>query len=325
MAIGVKSRTHVLYAIWVFYNNHFEATAFNVMRQTFSPIKEHEMDTNNNALNRRGFVGSAAALAGAVGVTAVTGHAATKDKEVQKGKHQMPSPHNKRKPVVGMLLHPGVTLLDLLGPQTVLAPSCEVHLAWKNTDLLETDTGIVMKASCTFADCPKDLDVLFVPGGSFEVMRDADVLTFLADRGARAKWVTSVCGGSIVLGAAGLMRGYKATSHWAARELLAMFGATPVEARVVTDRNRISGGGVTAGIDFGLVLLAELLGEDVAKMTQLALEYDPAPPFDAGTPKKAGPAVMKSFQKWFGAAGNTLGPMCAAAAKDMGKYTPVAK
>ena len=147
----------------------------------------------------------------------------------------------------------------------------------------------------------------------------------LADRGSRAKWITSVCGGSIVLGAAGLMQGYKATSHWAARELLTNFGATPIEQRVVIDRNRVSGGGVTAGIDFGLVLLAKLLGEDIAKMTQLALEYDPAPPFDAGTPTKAGPAVMKKFQAWFGGAGNTLGPMCVAAGKKMNDYTPSKK
>ncbi len=113
-------------------------------------------------------------------------------------------------------------------------------------------------------------------------MNDSEVIGFLADRGSRAKYVTSVCSGSLMLGAAGLMRGYKATSHWACRDLLPMFGATPVDARVVVDRNRISGGGVTAGLDFGLVLLAKLLGEDIAKMTQLALEYDPQPPFHAG-------------------------------------------
>ena len=121
-----------------------------------------------------------------------------------------------------------------------------------------------------------------------------------------------------------MMRGYKATSHWSAREALALFGATPVDARVVTDRNRISGGGVTAGIDFGLVLLAELLGEDVAKMTQLALEYDPAPPFDAGTPGKAGPEIVAKMQESFGPLADVIGPLCAAAARDMGKYTPVA-
>lgn len=231
--------------------------------------------------------------------------------------------HKQTKPEVAMLLHPGVTLLDLIGPQSVLAPSCNVHVVWKNTDLLETDSGIVMKATTTLDECPKNLDVLFVPGGEFSIMRDDEVLRFLADRGSRARYVTSVCGGSIVLGAAGLLQGYEATSHWSARDKLPLFGATPVEARVVRDRNRISGGGVTAGIDFGLVLLAELLGEDVAKMSQLALEYDPAPPFDAGTPEKAGPEIMGKMQEWLGPMGDVLTPMCAAAAKDMGKYLPV--
>lgn len=243
----------------------------------------------------------------------------------QKAGMKLPSMHTGRRPKVAMLLHPGVTLLDLLGPHTVLATSCNVHLVWKNTDLLETDTGIIMKATSTFEDCPKDLDVLFAPGGDPSIMQDDETLRFLADRGSRAKWVTSVCGGSILLGAAGRMQGYKATSHWSAREALVLFGATPVEARVVTDRNRISGGGVTAGIDFGLVLLSELLGEDVAKMTQLALEYDPAPPFDSGTPKKAGPQIVAKMQESFGAMEDLMGPMFAAAAQDMSKYTAVAK
>lgn len=245
--------------------------------------------------------------------------------EVQRAPFDLPPMHTGRKPYVAMLLYPGVTLLDLLGPQTVLAPSCNIQLVWKNTDLLETDSGIVMKATSTLSDCPGELDVLFVPGGAFGVMQDDEVLRFLADRGARAKYVTSVCGGSIVLGAAGLLQGYKATSHWSVREALTLFGATPVEERVVTDRNRISGGGVTAGIDFGLVLLAELLGEDVARMTQLALEYDPGPPFDAGTPKKAGPAIMSKMQEFLGSAGDVFTPMCAAAAKNMGKYTSPAE
>ncbi len=231
--------------------------------------------------------------------------------------------HGEKKPEVAMLLYPGVTLLDLIGPQSVLASNCNVHVVWKNTDLLETDSGIVMKATSTLDACPKDLDVLFVPGGEFSIMRDDEVLRFLADRGTRARYVTSVCGGSIVLGAAGLLQGYEATSHWSARDKLPLFGAIPVESRVVRDRNRISGGGVTAGIDFGLVLLAELLGEDVAKMTQLMLEYDPAPPFDAGTPAKAGPEIMGKMQKTLGSMSDVLTPMCAAAAKDMGKYMPL--
>lgn len=268
-------------------------------------------------MNREQFGG-----ASAVSMTGGMRSATADDKQVQTGKFKMPPPHTGRKPEVGMLLYPGVTLLDLLGPQTVLSASCNVHLVWKNTDLIESDSGVVLKPTGTLADCPKDLDVLFVPGGSFEIMEDDEVLRFLADRGARAQYVTSVCGGSIVLGAAGLLQGYKATSHWCARDALALFGATPVDARVVIDRNRVSGGGVTAGLDFGLVILAELLGEDIAKVTQLAMEYDPAPPFDTGTPKKAGPAIMQKMQAWLGSELDTLAPMCAAAAKKMGDYTP---
>jgi len=134
-----------------------------------------------------------------------------------------------------------------------------------------------------------------VPGGIGQQAwgGDQDVLAFLADRGSRAEYVTSVCGGSIFLGAAGLLQGYKATCHWSAREALRTFGAEPVEARVVVDRNRITGGGVTAGIDFGLVLLAKLRGDEAAKLTQLAMEYAPEPPFDAGSPRTAGPALVE--------------------------------
>jgi cyclohexyl-isocyanide hydratase len=194
-----------------------------------------------------------------------------------------------------MLLYPGLTLLDLVGPQTVLSAHARIHLVWKTKDMIRTDTGIGIEPSATLSECPKRLDVLFVPGGEgmIAAMQDAEVLAFLADRGARAGYVTSVCSGSLILGAAGLLNGYKATSHWAACELLPLFGAEPAEGRVVTDRNRITGGGVTAGIDFGLVLLAKLRGDDAAKMTQLFMEYDPQPPFQAGTPKEAGPAMTQ--------------------------------
>jgi cyclohexyl-isocyanide hydratase len=200
---------------------------------------------------------------------------------------------------VGMLLYPGLTLLDLIGPQTVLAQAANIHLVWKTRDTIITDTGVAVNPTATLSECPQDLDVLFVPGGPgmIGVMSDAEVLAFLADRGARAKYVTSVCSGSIILGAAGLLRGYKATSHWAAAELLPLFGAEKTEGRVVIDRNRITGGGVTAGIDFGLVLLAQLCGDETAKLTQLLLEYDPQPPFDAGSPKGAGPALTEQLLK----------------------------
>src|SRR5713101_3239278 len=198
---------------------------------------------------------------------------------------------------VGMLLYPGLTLLDLIGPQTVWSWHAKIHLVWKTRDMIVSDTGIGIQPTTTFSDCPNGLDVLFVPGGfgTVAAMKDREVLGFLADRAAQAKYVTSVCSGSLILGAAGLLQGYKATSHWAFRDILPMFGAEPVEARVVVDRNRITGGGVTASIDFGLVLLAKLRGDDVAKVTQLAMEYDPQPPFHAGSPRGAGAAMTRQL------------------------------
>jgi cyclohexyl-isocyanide hydratase len=195
---------------------------------------------------------------------------------------------------IGMLLYPGLTLLDLIGPQTVFSWFANIHLVWKTTDLIRSDTGIDIKPTASFSTCPRELDVLFVPGGfgQQELMSDAELLSFLADRGSRAKYVTSVCSGSLLLGAAGLLNGYNATSHWAVREGLGAFGAVPTDARVVVDRNRVTGGGVTAGIDFGLVLLAKLRGDDAAQLTQLAMEYDPQPPFHSGSPKTADPRIV---------------------------------
>ncbi len=203
--------------------------------------------------------------------------------------------HSEKPLEIGMLLYPGLTLLDLIGPHTVFSWFANIHLVWKTTDLVRTDTGIGVKPNATFATCPRELDILFVPGGFGQqnLMADSEVIAFLADRGARAKFVTSVCSGSLLLGAAGLLQGYKATSHWAAREGLSAFGAEPTDARVVVDRNRITCGGVTAGIDFGLVVLAKLRGDDAAKLTQLAMEYDPEPPFNSGSPKTADPAIVQ--------------------------------
>jgi cyclohexyl-isocyanide hydratase len=190
---------------------------------------------------------------------------------------------------IGMLLYPGLTLLDLIGPQTVFSWFANTHLVWKTMDPVVSDTGIRIQPSRTFESCPSKLDILFVPGGfgQQQLMDDAETLAFLADRAVESKYVTSVCSGSLLLGAAGLLKGYKATSHWATRDALSAFGAEPVDARVVVDRNRITGGGVTAGIDFGLVLLAKLRGDEAAKLTQLAMEYDPEPPFLSGSPKTA--------------------------------------
>jgi cyclohexyl-isocyanide hydratase len=205
---------------------------------------------------------------------------------------------------IGMLLYAGLTLLDLIGPATVFSWFADIHLVWKTKDLVRSDTGVGIQPTCTFETCPSELDILFVPGGFGlqHFMNDAEVLAFLADRAPNSKYVTSVCGGSLLLGAAGLLKGYQATSHWVLRDALSAFGAEPIEARVVVDRNRITGGGVTAGIDFGLVLLAKLRGDEAAKWTQLAMEYDPEPPFQSGSPKTADPAIVEQALSFMAAA-----------------------
>jgi cyclohexyl-isocyanide hydratase len=201
---------------------------------------------------------------------------------------------------IGILLYPNVTQLDATGPAQVLSrvPGAKLHMIWKTRDPVPTDAGFSIVPTTTFADCPQ-LDVLCVPGGGgqVEVMVDAEALDFLRRQAAGARYVTSVCTGSLILGAAGLLKGYRSACHWAWREMLKDFGATPVAERVVRDRNRISGGGVTAGIDFGLTVAAELAGEEVARSIQLVLEYDPQPPFDSGSPEKAGSERVKRIRE----------------------------
>ncbi len=200
---------------------------------------------------------------------------------------------NAKPLVIGMLLYPGFTLLDLAGPQAALGLHGQTLLLWKTLDPVPTDSGVSLNPTTVFADCPRFLDVLFVPGGfgTNQAMADATVVDFLAEIGPTARYVTSVCSGSLLLGMAGLLDGYQAATHWACYDALEAMGATAIHRRVVEDRNRFTGGGVTAGIDFGLKLLAELRGERVAKVTQLAMEYDPEPPFQAGTPDAAGPEL----------------------------------
>ena len=201
---------------------------------------------------------------------------------------------------IGILLYPNVTQLDATGPAQVLSrvPGAKLHMIWKTRDPVPTDAGFSIVPTTTFADCPQ-LDVICVPGGGgqVEVMVDAEALEFLRKQAAKARYVTSVCTGSLILGAAGLLKGYKSACHWAWRDMLKDFGAIAVAERVVRDRNRISGGGVTAGIDFGLTLAAELAGEEVAKSIQLVLEYDPQPPFDSGSPEKAGVERVKRIRE----------------------------
>lgn len=200
---------------------------------------------------------------------------------------------------VAFLLFPNVTQLDLTGPAQVLSRlgNAKIDLVAKTRAPVPTDAGFDLLPTATFADVTR-ADILCVPGGFgvTDAIEDAETLDWVCDIGADATWVTSVCTGSIILGAAGLLTGYKATSHWASRHQLAWFGAEPVDARTVFDRNRVTGGGVTAGIDFALALTAAIRGEDHAKFVQLSIEYDPAPPFDSGSPDKADATTVERYR-----------------------------
>lgn len=202
---------------------------------------------------------------------------------------------------IGMVLYPDFTLLDLAGPHAALGLQGKTLLLWKSMNPVMTDTGVSRNPTTIFVDCPDDLDVLFVPRGygTNAAMQDEEVVSFLARSGRTARFVTSVCSGSLRLDMAGLLGGFRAANHWACYGALAKSGAIRVHSRVVIDRNRMTGG-VAAGIDFGLKLLATLLDERTAKTTQLILEYDPRPPFDAGTPDSAGAEVTPAARLLLG-------------------------
>lgn len=225
---------------------------------------------------------------------------------------------------LAFLLFPGVTQLDLTGPVQFLSrlPGAKVDLVWESLDPVPTDAGFSIVPTSTFASLPR-ADLICVPGGMgiAQVIDHAPALDWVRAVGHEAHWVTSVCTGSLVLGAAGLLQGYRATTHWAWHDMLSLFGAEPVSARTVFDRNRVTGGGVTAGIDFALALMARIAGEDTARAVQLALEYDPAPPFAAGSPDKAGPELVEVYTE----RANRLAPgrkeALIAAAKRLG-FTP---
>jgi cyclohexyl-isocyanide hydratase len=200
---------------------------------------------------------------------------------------------------IGFLVFPNITQLDMTGPWEVFTriPGAQVLLVWKSLAPLTAQGGLTLTPTTTFEACPQ-LDLLCVPGGPGvnPLINDAATLAFLRRQAAGARYVTSVCTGSLVLGAAGLLKGKRATSHWTARDLLAQFGATPVDARIVVDGNVITGGGVTAGIDFALTVAADVLGEEAARAIQLGIEYDPQPPFAAGSPERAGPALVERLR-----------------------------
>ncbi|RQP28078.1 DJ-1/PfpI family protein [Burkholderia ubonensis] len=196
---------------------------------------------------------------------------------------------------IGFLVFPGVQQLDLTGPHDVLAslPDAAAHLVWKTREPVASSSGLALTPGHTFADCPP-LDVICIPGGTgiTGLLSDRETIDFVRERSATARYVTSVCTGALLLGAAGLLRGHRATTHWAFHALLEPLGAVPVRERVVRDGNLITGGGVTAGIDFALTIAAELAGDEEAQAIQLELEYAPAPPFDAGSPDTAPAGVV---------------------------------
>lgn len=198
---------------------------------------------------------------------------------------------DSQKQIIGLVMYPGMTALDIVGPQQVFSalPGMQIHRIWKALDPIKTDDGMMIVPDTTFENCPS-LDVICVGGGLGQkaIVNDPEVLEFFRKQGSTAKYITSVCGGSEFLAKAGLLQGYRAATHWMMREQLAALGVEVGTERVVVDRNRLTGGGVTAGIDFGLTIAGALCGEEAAKIAQLLMEYDPAPPFNAGSPEKAG-------------------------------------
>ena len=201
---------------------------------------------------------------------------------------------------IGLVLFPDLTQLDLTGPAEVFArmPGAEVLLVAKTLGAVSSDRGVRLLPDTTFDACPA-LDVVCVPGGSGQValMEDGETLGFLRRVAPGCRLVTSVCTGSLVLGAAGLLRGYRATCHWGSIDQLALLGAVPVSERVVRDRNRMTGAGVTSGIDFALTVVAALAGEAVAQEVQLQMEYDPAPPYRAGSPGSAPAEIVRAVRE----------------------------
>lgn len=197
------------------------------------------------------------------------------------------------------VLFDNVTQLDFAGPVQFLSrlPGAKTHIASKDGKAVSTDCGFAIVPNTSFADCPQ-ANIICVPGGHGvrKAIADTAIVEFVREQAKAAEWITSVCTGSFILGAAGLLNGKRATTHWAYTQLLPRFGATHEEARVVRDGNLVTAGGVTSGIDFALELMALAKGEDVARSIQLALEYDPAPPFDGGHPSRTAQPLVEGLK-----------------------------
>lgn len=252
--------------------------------------------------DRRRFLGLAQALGGALLGTAGSTAAAAPPAPAPTpsapatGNSALPA-HWMGKEQIAMLIYPDFTALDMVGPQYMLAGlmGAKVQLVAASREPVKTDTGLVLVPNMTLDECPQELDLLFVPGGArgtIAAMRDRSLIEWVAHRGSRAKLLSSVCTGSMILAQAGLLRGKRATSHWVTRELLSHFGAIPVDERVVWDGNLVTGAGVSAGIDLGIEVVARLRDATYAQAMQLAAEYAPRPPYNAGTPKTAPADVL---------------------------------
>ena len=211
----------------------------------------------------------------------------------------MPAEQNAAPHQIGMLLFPALTQIDFAEPYEVFSrmPATTVHVVAKTLDPVRSDRGLMLLPTVACAACPP-LDVLVVPGGpgQHHAMHDEVLLDFLRRQAVQAEYVTSICTGALLLGAAGLLDGYQATTHWLSMPLLELYGAIPVERRVVVDRNRMTASGCTAGLDFALTLAAMLANDDVAQQIQLQLEYCPAPPFTSGSPATAAEDIVAAVR-----------------------------
>jgi putative intracellular protease/amidase len=244
-------------------------------------------------VNRREFAGLAAA-------TAIFAATRVSAQPADAPYHATEIPDTGLRERVLMLVYPGFTALDMVGPQYAFGSmvGAVVQLVAKSREPVRSDTGLMFTPDVTFGDAVRDPDILFAPGGlrgTLNAMRDPETIAFMRERGGQAKLITSVCTGSLILGAAGLLNGHRATSHWLTLDLLAALGADPVHERVVVDRNRITGAGVTAGIDFGLTIVGMLRGETYAQAVQLLAEYDPNPPFPGSGDPRTAPAAARAM------------------------------
>ncbi|GAA3163020.1 MULTISPECIES: DJ-1/PfpI family protein [Streptomyces] len=232
-----------------------------------------------------------------------------------------------RKLEVAILVCPGYLPVDVIGVHTLLGfqPEVNVHLVWKDLDEIQGTPNFPTRATTTFEECPADLDVLLAGAVPPEILEDAETLEFLADRGGRAKWVAGVCLGSLLMGAAGLLRGYRATTNFHAYDLLPYYGADLVRTnRVVTDRNRITAGPATGGIEIALRLLKDLRSTEAARLSELGWEYAPEPLFGVGTPELAGPELTEASMREFAEENTAFQAVSERAAERLGIVVPTA-